>query len=67
MSGLGSGAHLKRRIAMGQETPFDIRIRESLEQTPTVTRCLFCSWKHVGTAIRGRQLAARHRARKHAA
>jgi hypothetical protein len=37
----------------------------AIDQTPITTRCAFCKWTHVGTALEGRELAKTHRKRKH--
>lgn len=41
------------------------REREARDAAHTETRCLFCSWTHVGTAAEGRVKAEAHRLTKH--
>lgn len=40
---------------------FTLREMESADAAPLVTRCAFCEWVWVGTAIEGREKAAQHR------
>jgi hypothetical protein len=56
MSGVGGGKSQKDMKAEHQT---------AIDNTPITTRCAFCPWTHVGTALEGRELARKHRSKEH--